>query len=49
MPSMKCAECKKIKRCTGKPEVGENGRVVLVYYCSPCRRDIEELERKAEE
>jgi hypothetical protein len=47
-PSMKCHECKKIKRCKGKAERGENDKVVLVYYCEKCTREIIALEKEAE-
>ena len=48
-PSMKCGECKKIKRCKGRPERGEGGKVVLVYYCEPCTKEIVALEKEAED
>jgi hypothetical protein len=46
VPSMQCHECGKIKRCTMVMERDENDRETPVYDCSPCRRELERLERE---
>lgn len=39
MPSMKCYECKKVKKCRMVVERDENDKPVPVYYCAGCRRE----------
>jgi hypothetical protein len=43
MPSMKCYECKTIKRCSMCTERGEGDRLAMVYYCRACRTAIDRL------
>jgi hypothetical protein len=48
MPSMKCHECKQIRRCAMVVERGEGDRDTPVYYCKPCLREIKALSEKAD-
>jgi hypothetical protein len=43
MPSMRCYECKAIKRCTMVLERDENDVTVGVYYCARCKRELQKL------
>lgn len=38
--SMRCYECKRIKRCVMHLERDENDATVGVYYCATCVRHI---------
>jgi protein-arginine kinase activator protein McsA len=40
MPSMKCYECKKVKRCRMHMTNAGDDKVVASYLCNPCARAL---------